>query len=248
MPTTSISVSDDAVSTALGNTGALREGGLSQGAVAAIVVVVVLVLAASALLLVRFFYKRSRASKRPISGMVESAVGVPSTSEKKQHPLWLKFRGNGQRGSGFTTVTSPMASTQQQMAMASSGGGIFPSQPYQPEQQAPIQPWPAKPLASAPTPGATSVMGPLTALYPQPGNGTPATVLKTYVPSLPDELAINAGERIIVIESFDDGWAQVRRSGAKDSGVVPLECLEIDSASIIQSGRSVIMSARYWTT
>ena len=87
-------------------------------------------------------------------------------------------------------------------------------------------------------------MGPPTALY-QPGNGTPATVLKTFVPTLPDELAINAGERIIVIESFDDGWAQVRRSGAKESGVVPLECLEIDSASIIQSGQSVIMSPRY---
>lgn len=84
-----------------------------------------------------------------------------------------------------------------------------------------------------------------TALYPQPSNGTPATVLKTFVPTLPDELAITSGERIIVIESFDDGWAQVRRSGAKESGVVPLECLDIDSASLIQSGQSVIMSPRY---
>ncbi|KAF8447761.1 hypothetical protein L210DRAFT_3527126 [Boletus edulis BED1] len=47
----------------------------------------------------------------------------------------------------------------------------------------------------------------------------------TFVPTLPDELSITTGERILVLEQYDDGWdlcANVRG----ERGMVPRDCLE----------------------
>jgi len=61
-----------------------------------------------------------------------------------------------------------------------------------------------------------------------------ATVKCTFVPTLPDELSITTGERVFVIEEYDDGWdlcANVRG----ERGMVPRECLEhapIDQSAI----------------
>jgi len=52
-----------------------------------------------------------------------------------------------------------------------------------------------------------------------------AIVKCTFVPTLPDELSITTGERIFVVEQYDDGWdlcANVRG----ERGMVPRECLE----------------------
>ncbi|KAG9013963.1 hypothetical protein FRB94_004343 [Tulasnella sp. JGI-2019a] len=59
--------------------------------------------------------------------------------------------------------------------------------------------------------------------------GTLVTVVRTFVPSLPDELPIQTGEQVRVVNRYDDGWAHVERmrSGAgAESGVVPQECLQ----------------------
>jgi len=71
--------------------------------------------------------------------------------------------------------------------------------------------------------------------------GTLVIVARTFVPSLPDELSIQTGEQVRLINRYDDGWAHVERmrSGAGiESGVVPMECLESVSAPApnIQSG------------
>jgi len=64
-----------------------------------------------------------------------------------------------------------------------------------------------------------------------PSQGTFKTVLTTYSPQLPDELPLTIGERIRVIEVFEDGWAMVERvgpgasGGMMEKGVVPAECL-----------------------
>jgi len=45
-----------------------------------------------------------------------------------------------------------------------------------------------------------------------------------------DELPLTVGERLRVIEVFEDGWAMVERAGMSrggmpERGVVPVECL-----------------------
>jgi hypothetical protein len=59
--------------------------------------------------------------------------------------------------------------------------------------------------------------------------GTLVIVARTFVPTLPDELSIQTGEQVRIVNRYDDGWAHVERmkSGAGvESGVVPLECLD----------------------
>lgn len=52
-----------------------------------------------------------------------------------------------------------------------------------------------------------------------------AVVRVAFIPSLPDELSIQAGEKVRVLAEYDDGWCMcANRHG--DQGMVPLECLE----------------------
>ncbi|KAF8337597.1 uncharacterized protein EI90DRAFT_2669586 [Cantharellus anzutake] len=53
-------------------------------------------------------------------------------------------------------------------------------------------------------------------------------VVRTYVPALLDELNVNVGDLVRVINEFDDGWAYCEMVGNEDgyAGVVPLECLD----------------------
>ncbi|KAF8516759.1 hypothetical protein JB92DRAFT_2715105 [Gautieria morchelliformis] len=52
-----------------------------------------------------------------------------------------------------------------------------------------------------------------------------ATVARTFIPSLPDELQIANGEQITILSAYDDGWALCANFRG-DQGVVPLECLD----------------------
>ena len=70
-------------------------------------------------------------------------------------------------------------------------------------------------------------------------------VARTFVPSLPDELSIQTGEQVRVINRFDDGWAHVERtrSGAgAENGVVPVECLETLPLFTLESATASIAS------
>ncbi|KZP01040.1 hypothetical protein CALVIDRAFT_559699 [Calocera viscosa TUFC12733] len=66
-----------------------------------------------------------------------------------------------------------------------------------------------------------------------PAQGVFKNVLTTYSPQLPDELPLTIGERVRVIEVYEDGWAMVERvgpgpaGGMMEKGVVPAECLGI---------------------
>lgn len=53
-------------------------------------------------------------------------------------------------------------------------------------------------------------------------------VIRTYNPTLLDELRISVGEFVVVVNEFDDGWAFCEKVGDPDgaAGVVPLECLD----------------------
>jgi len=52
-----------------------------------------------------------------------------------------------------------------------------------------------------------------------------ATVIYTFITSLPDELSIRVGETIRVLVEYDDGWALSLNSRG-EQGMVPLQCLD----------------------
>lgn len=47
----------------------------------------------------------------------------------------------------------------------------------------------------------------------------------TFIPQLPDELAITPGETLYIQTEYDDGWALCANISGKE-GMVPLECVE----------------------
>ncbi|CAG8499704.1 17964_t:CDS:2, partial [Acaulospora morrowiae] len=55
------------------------------------------------------------------------------------------------------------------------------------------------------------------------------TVIKTYIPTLSDELDIQLGDKVTILEVYDDGWVQGindTRGGVK--GVFPLNCVDMN--------------------
>lgn len=52
-----------------------------------------------------------------------------------------------------------------------------------------------------------------------------ATVIYTFITSLPDELSIRVGETIRVLAEYDDGWA-LSLNARGEQGMVPLQCLD----------------------
>ena len=52
-----------------------------------------------------------------------------------------------------------------------------------------------------------------------------ATVIYTFITSLPDELSITVGETIRVLAEYDDGWA-LSLNTRGEQGMVPLQCLD----------------------
>jgi len=49
-----------------------------------------------------------------------------------------------------------------------------------------------------------------------------------FTPLLPDEIELVAGERVTVVDTYDDGWCVVIRSGSSDlrMGAVPAWCFD----------------------
>lgn len=106
-------------------------------------------------------------------------------------------------------------------------GGLppVPEKPFTP----PVVPLPPPPM-SYNNPAPMNTMSPTL----QPALGAPAvaltpagsnvaTVRCTFVPNLPDELSITAGETIRVLNEYDDGWALCANERG-EQGVVPVEC------------------------
>lgn len=56
-------------------------------------------------------------------------------------------------------------------------------------------------------------------------------VIRTYVPTMLDELRVSVGDRVVVVNKFDDGWAYCEKVDDPDgaAGVIPLECLDRSS-------------------
>ncbi|EIM80450.1 uncharacterized protein STEHIDRAFT_68168 [Stereum hirsutum FP-91666 SS1] len=54
--------------------------------------------------------------------------------------------------------------------------------------------------------------------------GEKMTIYRQFVPTLSDELAVEVGELVTVVQAYDDGWAKVRKDGQETVGLIPLDC------------------------
>ncbi|KAJ3077315.1 hypothetical protein HDU98_004277 [Podochytrium sp. JEL0797] len=52
-------------------------------------------------------------------------------------------------------------------------------------------------------------------------------VVEEYMAQQPDELTLKFGEVIVVLESYDDGWASAKKESTGAIGAVPLSCLAL---------------------
>ena len=58
-------------------------------------------------------------------------------------------------------------------------------------------------------------------------------ICRPFVPTLEDELLVSPGDRVRILQVFDDGWAMVEKVGAGSSidgnqqrrGLIPVDCL-----------------------
>ncbi|KAH9276479.1 hypothetical protein BSLG_007954 [Batrachochytrium salamandrivorans] len=108
---------------------------------------------------------------------------------------------------------------------------------------------PAATEASSPTP-AVQPGSPTNSSPPITMNNLPSTARRTHVlhpyePTLPDELQLNVGSDIIMVRSFDDGWALGFDPSTSKQGAFPLVCVaEIDDQStVISAAPTTVLAA-----
>lgn len=187
---------------------------LSSGATGAIVAIVVLLLAIVGTVVVRKFYMRRRAMKRNTwgAGLVPALENKRSTVYEQSSIVSEPKSVMSQTTASFTTLPTPTSVT-------------LPSPPslsYTPSAPTSIAPV-VLPNVVVTNSGVSSPSMPAAA-------AEFAVVVRTFVPTLPDELHISNGEHIRIISSFDDGWALCSNVRG-DQGVVPLECLHRETFS-----------------
>ncbi|KAH0830742.1 hypothetical protein J3R83DRAFT_2221 [Lanmaoa asiatica] len=231
-PTTSASTSPTSSSPSTSQTeaAAVTNNGLSGGAIAGIIAGAIIVGVAIIVFFVRKTYLRRRERKH-ISWNRPSGLDEPNL-----------FPEISERPASFTSV----ANTPQRSVPLS------PFEAYgQPMYSAPVPPvvhmQPTIPTYAVPMPPPATYNNPTpVATYPTQhvpstygGAGisstlpsvraqhtlVEATVKCTFVPTLPDELSITTGERIFIVEQYDDGW-DLCTNGRDERGMVPRECLE----------------------
>ncbi|KAF8559750.1 hypothetical protein OG21DRAFT_1502977, partial [Imleria badia] len=247
---TSTSPTPSTMSTPPANAAAVTNSGLSGGAIAGIIAGAAVVGAALIVFFVRKTYLRRRERKRiswngapglgadileepkPFSDISErpaSSTIATNTPQRIAPPS--PFEAYGQ--SMYTTPVSPLAHMQPPSIPTYATPAPPPATYNNPT---PVSAYPTYPVPSPYNPGNPAALamargatgaGISSTLSSVRAQRAPAeaTVKCTFVPTLPDELSITTGERVFIVEQYDDGWdlcANVRG----ERGMVPRECLE----------------------
>jgi len=200
--------------------GVNKSHGLSGGAVAAIVTLLLLATGAIA-----FFIFRNRRIQKRISRRVTWATGLAPS------PNFDLLEKGASQLHPISSSSLTGAAGQSPTSQGNAGG----------EGQAPFRNIPRKaPLPYSPvtpTPPPQTHNNPPPVAIPNADQATtpvltsitrqdePMLVRVTFVPQLPDELAITPGETLYIRTEFDDGWALCVNTRG-NQGMVPLECLE----------------------
>lgn len=218
-------------------------GGLSAGATIGIVVAGIVVGVALLAFCVRKTYLRRRERRRAsLSGLY--GYGNRDDPSKLHHgvpELGEKPFGSGTLGPGDRTVHATRSDPSIFQSTIGSSPSIHPFPlPLPASYNNPIlvttadttRKATALAAARAAAVSGGSPNAPVHSTGTQPG--LPVAMIKcTFVPTLPDELAITTGELVRVVTRFDDGWASCE-NGRGERGMIPQDCLSettVDSAS-----------------
>jgi len=163
---------------------------------------------------VRKVYKRRRDLKRNTWG-----AGLVPTLETKRNTI---YGDKPHTGVVPSMVQKSLPQPPSSLGFTSVPSLSLPPMSYNASLPTPFTP----PSLQASGPQAMSpVVGSAAALPKQ----EIAVVVRTFIPTLPDELNIANGEHIRVLDAYDDGWALCANIRG-EQGVVPLECLQRDGA------------------
>jgi Variant SH3 domain len=193
-----------------------KSSGVSGGAIAAIVTISILATCALA-----FFIFRNRRIQKRIARRVTWTAGLASANfdslEKGPSHYAISNEPTVPAGQSATSQGSTQGGTPSPVLKIARKPPLpySPVSPTQPPQSYNNPPHVAVPYVHPTTPTSASVSAPT----------VPMLVRVTFVPQLPDELAITPGETLYIEMEYDDGWALCVNTRGKQ-GMVPLECLE----------------------
>lgn len=196
--------------------GSKKSSGVSGGAIAAIVTISVLAICALA-----FFIFRNRRIQKRIARRVTWTAGLASANfdslEKGPNHYAISNEPTVPAGQSPTSQGSTRGGTPSPVQKIARKPPLpySPVSPTQPPQSYNNPPHVAVPYVHPTTPTSASVSAPI----------VPMLVRVTFVPRLPDELAITPGETLNIQMEYDDGWALCVNTRG-EQGMVPLECLE----------------------
>ncbi|KAG1756353.1 uncharacterized protein EDB91DRAFT_1041971 [Suillus paluster] len=224
------------------NASSASSQGLSGGAVGGIVAASVVVSLAFFIFIVRKTYLRRRQKRRftwPAGNVFNDTKPLPPApvddfSEKPtsvKHSPMSPFEAHGQ-----SVYASPPQPPIQRMQSPFTGyaGPAPPPASYNNPMSMYSQPPPSLIPGDSVVAMARAAAGvdsyPAPAPTPRFRIASEAVVKRAFIPTLPDELSVTAGERIRVLAQYDDAWA-LCANGRGEQGMVPQECLDQHVAS-----------------
>ncbi|KAF8799972.1 hypothetical protein BYT27DRAFT_7342716 [Phlegmacium glaucopus] len=167
----------------------------------------------------QYLFVHSRNSSDPQGGNTPMSVRPFSASES------FAFPKPPEPAAG--SVGGPSSATSAKFSVTSSNAGVSPPGiPVIPT--IPLTTPPTPPAKGYPSPTATNMARPVdpfadnnpfedsnagpSIVYSTVGLSDIEVVRRPFVPTLPDELAVNPDDHVRVLQSFDDGWALVERA------------------------------------
>lgn len=242
-----ITTTPSATSTAVTNVSSASSQTLSGGALGGIIAASVVIALAIVIFIVRKTYLRRRQNRRlswPAGNIFNDTKPLPAApiDDFSEKPASLKnspmspFEAHGQ--SRYSSPPQPQIQRMQSPFTGYAGPAPPPASYNNP---IPMYSQPPPPSLSAgnsavlmarTAAGANSYSPPAPATTPAPmfPTASEAVVNRAFIPTLPDELSVTAGERVHVLAQYDDAWA-LCVNGHGEQGMVPQECLDRPVAS-----------------
>ncbi|KAG2116572.1 uncharacterized protein F5147DRAFT_673490 [Suillus discolor] len=242
-----ITTTPSATATAINNVSSASSQTLSGGALGGIIAASIVVALALIIFIVRKTYLRRRQNRRlswPAGNIFNETKPLPAapSDDFSEKPASLKnspkspFVAHGQ-----SQYPGPLQPPIQRMQSPFTGYAGPAPPPASYNNPMPMYSQPPPPSLS---PGDSAVAmaraavganlysppAPTTTPIPMFPTAPEAVVNRAFIPTLPDELSVTAGERIHVLAQYDDAWA-LCVNGRGEQGMVPQECLDRPVAS-----------------
>ncbi|KAG2146853.1 uncharacterized protein EDB93DRAFT_1085906 [Suillus bovinus] len=232
-----VTTTSSASSTAINNVSSASSQTLSSGALGGIIAASVVVALALVIFIIRKTYLRRRQNRRlswPAGNIFNETKPLPAApvDDFSEKPASLRNSPMSPfEAHGHSQYQTPLQPPIQRMQSPFTGyaGPAPPPASY----NNPMNMYSQAPPPPSLSPGDSAVAMARTAVeahsYSPPApaatTATEAVVNRVFIPTLPDELSVTAGERIRVLAQYDDAWA-LCANGRGEQGMVPQECLD----------------------